>query len=239
MARVDALFVSWACTSLIAGIALTAAACGASQGGAAREDVRGPSLPRRRRRPREPRRQTTPLLPVLPMAAGICVRGRSTDPPRAQPSRQTTPRLPPRPPRPHGGNRAGKRPPARRHARPGPHGRNRAGKRPPPSATPARPPRAQPSRQTTPRPPPRLPRRHQRPGRTSPRAHAGPARPLRQTPDDESESPSDWASLDDVSRSAQGAEYTWQDGRHTRRAPTCRSISWRRPRRRPDPTTSW
>ena len=34
MARVDALFVSWARTSLIASIALTAAACGVSQGGA-------------------------------------------------------------------------------------------------------------------------------------------------------------------------------------------------------------
>ena len=41
---------------------------------------------------------------------------------------------------------------------------------------------------------------------------------MRQLPDEESESPSDWESLDDVSRSAQGAEYTWQDGRHTRRA---------------------
>ena len=44
MARVDASFVSWACTSLIAGIALTAAACGASQGGAAREEMEGPTL---------------------------------------------------------------------------------------------------------------------------------------------------------------------------------------------------
>ena len=50
---------------------------------------------------------------------------------------------------------------------------------------------------------------------------ASPRRPssqLRQSPDSESESPSDWTRLDDVSRSAQGAEYTWQDGRHTRRA---------------------
>ena len=44
MARAHQLFITWACTSLIASIALTAAACGASQGGAAREEVEGSTL---------------------------------------------------------------------------------------------------------------------------------------------------------------------------------------------------
>ena len=44
MARAHQLFITWACTPLIASIALTAAACGASQGGAAREEVEGSTL---------------------------------------------------------------------------------------------------------------------------------------------------------------------------------------------------
>ena len=44
MARVDASFLACAFTSLIASIALTAAACGVSQGGAAGEDVERPTL---------------------------------------------------------------------------------------------------------------------------------------------------------------------------------------------------
>ena len=44
MARAHQLFITWACTSPIASIALTAAACGASQGGAAREEMEGPTL---------------------------------------------------------------------------------------------------------------------------------------------------------------------------------------------------
>ena len=144
-------------------------------------------------------------------------------PPRAQPSRQTTrqpsatpapaptgateqandrPATPPRPSRqttaPTGATeQADARPPAATPA-PAPTGATEQADDPPPAATPATPPPTAGDDLTA------RPRR--------------PSSPLRQTPDDESESPSDWASLDDVSRSAQGAEYTWQDGRHTRRA---------------------
>ena len=242
MARVDALFVSWARTSLIASIVLTAAACGVSQGGAPTEDVAGPTLatpsaaPTRTAQayyapaPRPPdgqRASAFEAVPPTPTGATEQADAPPRLPPRpptGQPSRQTPARLPPRPPtgateqvndpppaatpptgdagkRPpsatarHGRNRAGKRPPA---PPPPPTGATEQANDPPPAATPATPPPTA-GDDLTARPRP---------------ASSG----LRQLPDEESESPSDWESLDDVSRSAQGAEYTWQDGRHTRRA---------------------
>ena len=92
---------------------------------------------------------------------------------------------------------ANARPPSATPA-PAPTGATEQADDPPPAATPATPPPTAGDDLTA------RPRR--------------PSSGLRQLPDEESESPSDWASLDDVSRSAQGAEYTWQDGRHTRRA---------------------
>ena len=179
MARVDALFVSWACTSLIAGIALTAAACGASQGGAPREDVAGPTL------------ATPSAAPTRTAQADYTPAPRPPDGQRASAFEAV-------PPTPTGATeQADARPPAATPA-PAPTGATEQADDPPPAATPAT---------STPTAGDDLTARPRRP-----------SSPLRQTPDDESESPSDWASLDDVSRSAQGAEYTWQDGRHTRRA---------------------
>ena len=199
MARVDALFVSWACTSLIASIVLTAAACGASQGGAPREDVAGPTLatpsaaPTRTAQadytpaPRPPDGQRASAFEAVPPTpTGATEQG--NDPPPA-----ATPATPPTAPTEQGNDR----PPAATPAT-APTGATEQANDPPPAATPATPPPTAGDDLTA-----------------SPRR---PSSQLRQSPDDESESPSDWESLDDVSRSAQGAEYTWQDGRHTRRA---------------------
>ena len=234
MARVDALFVSWARTSLIAGIVLTAAACGVSQGGAAGEDVAGPTLatpsaaPTRTAQadytpaPRPPDGQRTSALEAAPPTPTGATEQANDPPPAATPAtpptgataqandpppaatpatapaRNRRHALPPRPPPPTGATaQANDPPPAATPATP-PTGATAQANDPPPAATPATPPPTG-GDDLTARPRP---------------ASSG----LRQLPDEESESPSDWASLDDVSRSAQGAEYTWQDGRHTRRA---------------------
>ena len=199
MARVDALFVSWACTSLIASIVLTAAACGVSEGGAPREDVAGPTVatpsaaPTRTAQaddtpaPRPPDGQRASAFEAVPPTPTGATEQADDRPPSATPA-----------PAPTGATeQADDRPPAATPA-PAPTGATEQADDPPPAATPATPPPTAGDDLTA------RPRR--------------PSSQLRQLPDEESESPSDWASLDDVSRSAQGAEYTWQDGRHTRRA---------------------
>ena len=199
MARVDALFVSWACTSLIAGIALTAAACGASQGGAAREDVARPILatpsaaPTRTAQaddtpaPRPPDGQRASAFEAVPPTPTGATEQANDPPPSATPATAPT-----------GATEQANDPPPSATPATAPAGATEQANEPPPSATPSTPPPTA-GDDLTARPRP---------------ASSG----LRQLPDEESESPSDWASLDDVSRSAQGAEYTWQDGRHTRRA---------------------
>ena len=196
MARVDALFVSWACRSLIASIVLTAAACGVSEGGAPREDVAGPTL------------ATPPAAPTRTAQADDTPAPRPPDGQRAAAfeavpptptgaTEQADDRQPAATPPTGATEQANDRPPAATPA-PAPTGATEQANDPPPAATPATP------------PPP-----------AGDDLTASPRRPssqLRQLPDEESESPSGWESLDDVSRSAQGAEYTWQDGRHTRRA---------------------
>ena len=216
MARVDALFVSWACTSLIASIVLTAAACGVSEGGAPREDVAGPTLatpsaaPTRTAQaddtpaPRPPDGQRASAFEAVPPTPTGATEQANARPPSATPAPAPTGATeqaddpPPAATAPTGATeQADARPPSATPA-PAPTGATEQADDPPPAATPATPPPTAGDDFTA------RPRR--------------PSSPLRQTPDDESESPSDWASLDDVSRSAQGAEYTWQDGRHTRRA---------------------
>ena len=199
MARVDALFVSWACTSLIASIVLTAAACGASQGGAPREDVTGPTLatpsaaPTRTAQadytpaPRPPDGQRASAFEAVPPTPTGATEQGNDPPPAATPATAPT-----------GATEQGNDPPPAATPATAPTGATEQGNDPPPAATPATPPPTAGDDLTA-----------------SPRR---PSSQLRQSPDSGSESPSDWESLDDVSRSAQGAEYTWQDGRHTRRA---------------------
>ena len=219
MARVDALFVSWACTSLIASIVLTAAACGVSEGGAPREDVAGPTLatpsaaPTRTAQaddtpaPRPPDGQRASAFEAVPPTPTGATEQADDRQPAATPAPAPTgateqandrpPAATPVPTPTGATEQANARPPAATPA-PTPTGATEQADDPPPAATPATPPPTAGDDLTA------RPRR--------------PSSPLRQLPDEESESPSDWASLDDVSRSAQGAEYTWQDGRHTRRA---------------------
>ena len=218
MARVDALFVSWACTSLIASIVLTAAACGVSEGGAPREDVAGPTLatpsaaPTRTAQadytpaPRPPDGQRAAAFEAVPPTPTGATE-QANDRPPATPA-----------PTPTGATeQANARPPAATPV-PAPTGATEQADDPPPAATPAPAPTG--ATEQADDPPPAA-----TPATPPPTAGddltASPRRPssqLRQLPDEESESPSGWESLDDVSRSAQGAEYTWQDGRHTRRA---------------------
>ena len=219
MARVDALFVSWTRTSLIASIVLTAAACGVSQGGAAGEDVAGPTL-------------------ATPSAAPTRTAQADYTPAPRPPDGQRTSAFEAAPPTPTGATEQANDPPPAATPPTAPAGATEQANDPPPSATPATPP-AGATEQANDPPPSATPATaptgateqadDPQPAATpaSPPPTAGddltarPRRPssqLRQAPDSESESPSDWASLDDVSRSAQGAEYTWQDGRHTRRA---------------------
>ena len=199
MARVDALFVSWARTSLIASIALTAAACGVSQGGAPTEDVAGPTLatpsaaPTRTAQedytpaPRPSGGQRASAVEAVPPTPTGATEQANDPPPSATAATAAT-------------EQANDPPPSATAATAAtaPTGATEQADDPPPAATPATPPPTG-GDDLTARPRP---------------ASSG----LRQLPDEESESPSDWESLDDVSRSAQGAEYTWQDGRHTRRA---------------------
>ena len=215
MARVDALFVSWACTSLIASIVLTAAACGVSEGGAPREDVAGPTLatpsaaPTRTAQadytpaPRPPDGQRAAAFEAVPPTPTGATEQANDRPSSATPPTGATEQANDRPPSatpapaPTGATaQANDRPPAT--PAPTPTGATEQADDPPPAATPATPPPTAGDDLTA-----------------SPRR---PSSQLRQLPDEESESPSGWESLDDVSRSAQGAEYTWQDGRHTRRA---------------------
>ena len=215
MARVDASFVSWACRSLIASIVLTAAACGVSEGGAPREDVAGPTLatpsaaPTRTAQadytpaPRPPDGQRAAAFEAVPPTPTGATEQANDRPSSATPPTGATEQANDRPPSatpapaPTGATaQANDRPPAT--PAPTPTGATEQADDPPPAATPATPPPTA-GDDLTARPRP---------------ASSG----LRQLPDEESESPSDWESLDDVSRSAQGAEYTWQDGRHTRRA---------------------
>ena len=199
MARVDASFVSWACRSLIASIVLTAAACGVSEGGAPREDVAGPTL-------------------ATPSAAPTRTAQADDTPAPRPPDGQRAAAFEAVPPTPTGATeQADDRQPAATPA-PAPTGATEQANDPPPSATPAPAPTG--ATEQADDPPPAA-----TPATPPPTAGddptASPRRPssqLRQLPDEESESPSGWESLDDVSRSAQGAEYTWQDGRHTRRA---------------------
>ena len=199
MARVDASFVSWACRSLIASVVLTAAACGVSEGGAPREDVAGPTL-------------------ATPSAAPTRTAQADDTPAPRPPDGQRAAAFEAVPPTPTGATeQADDRQPAATPA-PAPTGATEQANDPPPSATPAPAPTG--ATEQADDPPPAA-----TPATPPPTAGddptASPRRPssqLRQLPDEESESPSGWESLDDVSRSAQGAEYTWQDGRHTRRA---------------------
>ena len=219
MARVDASFVSWACRSLIASIVLTAAACGVSEGGAPREDVAGPTLatpsaaPTRTAQaddtpaPRPPDGQRAAAFEAVPPTPTGATEQADDRQPAATPAPAptgATEQADDRPPAatpataPTGATeQANDRPPAATPA-PAPTGATEQANDPPPAATPATPPPTAGDDLTA-----------------SPRR---PSSQLRQLPDEESESPSGWESLDDVSRSAQGAEYTWQDGRHTRRA---------------------
>ena len=215
MARVDASFVSWACRSLIASIVLTAAACGVSEGGAPREDVAGPTLatpsaaPTRTAQadytpaPRPPDGQRAAAFEAVPPTPTGATEQANDRPSSATPPTGATEQANDRPPSatpapaPTGATaQANDRPPAT--PAPTPTGATEQADDPPPAATPATPPPTAGDDLTA-----------------SPRR---PSSQLRQLPDEESESPSGWESLDDVSRSAQGAEYTWQDGRHTRRA---------------------
>ena len=211
MARVRALFVSWVGTSLIVSITLTAAACGAP-----REDVAGPTLatpsaaPTRTAqadytpaaRPSDGQRASASATPATPPTGAT--EQTNDPPPSATPATAPTGATeqandpPPAATAPAGATEQTNDPPPAATPATAPAGATEQANDPPPSATPSTPPPTAGDDSTA-----------------SPRR---PSSPLRQAPDDESESASDWTRLDDVSRSAQGAEYTWQDGRHTRRA---------------------
>ena len=233
MARVDALFVSWARTSLIASIVLTAAACGVSQGGASREDVAGPTLatpfaaPTRTAQadyapaPRPPDGQRASAFEAVPPTPTGATAQANAPPPSATPATPPTGATeqandpPPAATPPTGATAQANDPPPSATA---PTGATAQANDPPPSATPP----TGATEQANDPPPAATPATPATPPPTAGDDLTARPRPassgLRQLPDEESESPSDWASLDDVSRSAQGAEYTWQDGRHTRRA---------------------
>ena len=247
MARVDALFVSWARTSLIASIVLTAAACGVSQGGAPTEDVAGPTLatpsaaPTRTAQadytpaPRPPDGQRASAFEAVPPTPTGATEQADARPPSATPPTGATEQADAPPPSatpPTGATEQANDPPP---AATPPTGATEQANDPPPSATAPTgateqandpPPSATPptgaTEQANDPPPAATPATPATPPPTAGDDLTARPRPassgLRQLPDEESESPSDWASLDDVSRSAQGAEYTWQDGRHTRRA---------------------
>ena len=239
MARVDALFVSWACTSLVASIVLTAAACGVSEGGAPREDVAGPTLatpsavPTRTAQaddtpaPRPPDGQRTSAFEAAPPTPTGATAQANDPPPSATPATAPAgataqaddpPPAATPPTAPAGATEQANDPPPAATPPTPPAGATEQANDPPPSATPATAP-AGATEQANDPPPAATPATPPPTGGDDLTARPRPASSgLRQLPDEESESPSDWASLDDVSRSAQGAEYTWQDGRHTRRA---------------------
>ena len=244
MARVDALFVSWARTSLIASIVLTAAACGVSQGGAPTEDMAGPTLatpfaaPTRTAQadytpaPRPPDGHRASAFEAVPPTPTGATEQADAPPPSATPPTGATEQADAPPPSatpPTGATEQANDPPpaatpptgateqadARPPSATPPTGATAQANDPPPSATPP----TGATEQADDPPPAATPAMPPPTGGDD--LTASPRRPssqLRQSPDSESESPSDWESLDDVSRSAQGAEYTWQDGRHTRRA---------------------